>query len=96
MIKIIEGLKVKPGVKVQDIFLKFRSNAMQYPGFIGAENLASQIDPSVHLFVSTWNANENWKAWKISAIRTELYRQAKELIVDEPRVSVFTILPTHW
>ena len=96
MIKIIEGLKVKKGVNVQAIFLNFRSNAIQYPGFISAENLVSQIDPTVYLFVSTWNAIENWKAWTTSAIRKELYQQAKDLIVDEPRVSTFTIMATHW
>ena len=96
MIKVIEGLKVKPGANIQPIFLKFRGNAMQYPGFIGAENLVSEADASVILFVSTWNAVENWKAWETSSTRAELYREAKELIADEPRVNRFRIVPTHW
>ena len=96
MIKVIEGHKAKLGANIQPVFLKFRGNAMQYPGFIGAENLASVKDPSIVLFVSTWNAVENWRIWEESSMRIELYRKAEELLADEPKVNVYTIVPTQW
>ena len=96
MIKVIEGHKGKPGENMQPLFLKFRANAMQYPGFMGAENLVSQKFASVVLFVSTWDAVENWRLWEKSSMRTKLYQEAEELSADEPRVSIFMLVPTHW
>ncbi len=96
MIKVIEGLKVKSGANIQSVFLKFRGNAMQYPGFIGAENLISRTNTSVILFVSVWNAVENWVAWQTSETRIKLYEQAKELMADEPKLNIYDIVPTHW
>lgn len=95
MIKVIEGHKVKRGANIQPIFLKFRANAMQYPGFISAENLASETDDFVNLFISTWNTVENWWSWEKSKIRIQLYLEAKELLVDEPRAKVYRIVPTY-
>jgi len=80
MIKVIEGHKVKLGENIQPIFLKFRGNAMQYPGFIGAENLVSERDVSIILFVSTWNAVENWRLWEQSSKRTQIYQESKEIL----------------
>ena len=96
MIKVMEGHKVKPGENIQDIFLKLRSSAMQYPGYISAENLVGEKDTSIVVFVSTWNAIQNWVAWENSGIRTALQQQAKELLVEETKVSIYTIVPTHW
>ena len=96
MIKVIEGHKVKPGVNIQPIFLKFRGNAMQYPGFIGAENLFSETDSSIVLFVSTWNAVGDWRLYEKSRIRAELYQEAEELLADESKVNIYRIVPTHW
>ena len=96
MIKVIEGHKVKPGADIQPMFLKLRSNAMQYPGFIGAENLVGEKDVSIVVFVSTWNAIENWRLWEKSSMRTGLYRETEELLAEEPKVSIYRIVPTHW
>ena len=96
MIKVIEGHRGKPGANIESLFLKVRGNAIQYPGFMGAENLVSQKNGSIVLFVSTWDTVENWRLWEKSNIRTKLYREAEELLVDEPRVSIFMLVPTHW
>ena len=96
MIKVIEGHKGKPSVTMQPLFLKFRGAAMQYPGFIGAENLVNRIDGSIVLFISTRDTLENWRLWENSRVRTELYQEAEELSADDPRVSIFTLVPTHW
>ena len=69
---------------------------MQYPGFISAENLVSQRDASIVLFISTWDTVENWRLWEKSSTRIKLYQEAEELLKDEPRVSIFMLVPTHW
>ena len=96
MIKVIEGHKVKPNTNIQDIFLELRANAMQYPGYIGAENLIGEQDPSIVVFVSTWNAAENWRAWEVSSVGAGLYQRTKDLLVEESKVSIYRIVSTHW
>ena len=95
MIKVIEGHKVKPDADIQDIFLQVRSNAMQYPGFVSAENLAGQQDSSLFVFVSTWKTVEDWRLWETSRIRTELQRQTQKLLVEETKVSIYRVVATR-
>ena len=44
MIKVIVGYRVKAGKDIRPLLLKLRMNAMQYPGFVGAENLTHRRD----------------------------------------------------
>jgi heme-degrading monooxygenase HmoA len=96
MIKVIEGHRVKPGADIQPIFRKFRSYAIQCPGFISAENLVGETDGSVFLFVSTWDSVENWLSWETSRIRADLYKQSEELLADQPKANIYRLVPTHW
>ena len=96
MIKVIVGHKVKEGADIQPILRKVRQNAIQYPGFVGDENLIGEKDGSVVVLSSTWNVIENWKAWEISSIRTELYRQIDEFLEEEPKITIYTVVPTRW
>ena len=94
MIKVIVGYKLKEGADIQPILLKLRSNAMQYPGFIGAENLLSEKDSSIVAMVSTWEKVEDWRIWEKSKIRQELLRQTERLLVEEPKVTIYRTMPT--
>ena len=94
MIKVIVGYKVKIREDIEPILLKLRSNAMTYPGFVGEEILISQKDIYVVAVISTWVKAEDWRAWEESTTRKELLRQAKALLVDEPRVTVWRVMPT--
>jgi hypothetical protein len=53
MIKGIIGYKVLSYKDVEPILMQLRSHAMQYPGFVGAENLVSEEDFSVVIMIST-------------------------------------------
>ena len=94
MIKVIVGYKVKRGADIQPMLLKLRSNSMQYPGFVGAENLQSQQDSSIVAMVSTWERVENWRLWESSKIRQEIIQEAEPLLVEELRVVIYSITPT--
>ena len=96
MIKVIEGYNGKPSANMQSLFMEFRANVMQYPGFMSAENLVSQGNDFIILFVSTWDTVDNWRSWEESSIRRKLCQEAEELLADKPRVSIFTLVPTHW
>ena len=94
MIRVAAEYKLKAGADIQPIFLKLRSFAMTFPGFLGAENLVSQQDSSIVALVSTWEKVEDWKVWEKSQARQEVLQQAKALLLEEPRVTIYVIRPT--
>ena len=55
MIKVINGYKLKQGADLQPVLLKLREHAMSYPGYVGAENLVSDKDPSIVAIITTWD-----------------------------------------
>jgi len=92
MIKGIVGCKVRKDRDLEPILLKLKSHAMQYQGFKGMENLVSQENASVVAMVSTWQSLEDWKSWAQSTITQEVLRQAKTLLVEEPRVTTYRMM----
>jgi antibiotic biosynthesis monooxygenase (ABM) superfamily enzyme len=93
MIKVIVGYKVKQGEDIQLILSKLMSQKTQYQGYIGTEILQSHKNGSRIIEISTWNNDTAWIGWEQSAIRQELLRQAEELLVDQPMVSLYRIVP---
>jgi heme-degrading monooxygenase HmoA len=89
MIKGIVGCKVRQDVDLEPIMLKLKSHAMQYQGFKGMENLVGEENASVVAMVSTWESIEDWVSWAQSTITQEVLRQAKTLLVEEPRVTTY-------
>lgn len=94
MIKVIEGYKMKKGVEIPPLLLKLRSHAMQYQGFVGAENLISEEESSIVAMVSTWEKTGHWRIWESSKIRQELLQQIETLLAEQPRVTIYRIMPT--
>jgi heme-degrading monooxygenase HmoA len=94
MIKVITGYRVKEGADIKPLLLKNRMDAMQYPGFVGAENLISRRDSSIILVISTWERPENWIAWHKSKMKAELLKEIEPLVEDETRVEVYDVIPT--
>jgi heme-degrading monooxygenase HmoA len=94
MIKGIIGYKVKNYKDIEPILMKLRSHAMQYPGFVSAENLVSDVDTSVVVMMSTWQTIEYWRAWLKSRITQDLIRHDGEHSLEKPRVTSYRIMPT--
>lgn len=92
MIKVVIGHKVKKGADIQPILMKLRSHAMQYPGYVGAENLLGEQDTSIVVLISTWEKAEDWRIWEKSKIRAELYQQAETILEEEPKVTVYRVV----
>jgi heme-degrading monooxygenase HmoA len=67
---------------------------MQYPGFVGAENLVSEEDYSVVMMISTWDTIEHWRSWVESRITRDLLKQAKAVMKGAARVTVYRTMPT--
>ena len=94
MIKVINGYKLKRGADIEPILLRLREYAMSYPGYVGAENLVSDSDPSIVAIISTWESVEHWKAWQESKMRGGIMREAAPLLEEELRVSIYRVLST--
>jgi len=94
MIKGVIGYKVLSYKDVEPILMKLRSHAMQYPGFVSAENLVSEEDYSVVVMISTWETIENWRTWVESRITKDLLRQAKAVVVGVARITAYRTMPT--
>jgi len=77
--------------------MKLRSHAMQYPGFVSAENLLSEADSTVVMMISTWQSIENWQAWLKSRITQDLIRPSKEISSEKPRIAAYRVMPAaNW
>jgi heme-degrading monooxygenase HmoA len=94
MIKGIIGYKVLSYKDVEPILMQLRSHAMQYPGFVGAENLVSEEDFSVVIMISTWETVENWRTWVDSRRTRDLLRQAKSVVMGVARLTTYRTMPT--
>ena len=94
MMKGIIGFKVLNYRDLEPILMKLRSHAMQYPGYIGAENLVSVEDLSVVTMITTWETIENWRTWAESRITKDLLQKAKSVVIGTVRLTAYNIMPT--
>jgi hypothetical protein len=61
MIKVIEGYELRKDADIQPIFIKLRSYAMTFPGFIDAEYIKSVKGSPIAALLYNWEAIENWE-----------------------------------
>jgi heme-degrading monooxygenase HmoA len=94
MIKGIIGYRVLIYKDLEPILMQLRSHAMQYPGFLSAENLVSQEDLSVVVMLSTWETIENWRMWVESKRTRDLLKQAKTIVLEAARITTYRTMPT--
>ena len=95
MIKVIEGYELKKGADIQSLFLKLRSYAMTFPGFISAEHIRSVKGTSIAALLYNWKRLEDWEAWEVSKLRQQILQEESEaLFVSKPRITVYEVIPT--
>ena len=94
MVKGIIGFKVFSYKDLEPILMRLRSHAMQYPGYVGAENLVSEENFSIVVMISTWETIENWRTWVDSRTTRDLLRQARAVVTKAARITVYRTMPT--
>jgi len=94
MIKVIEGYELKKGADIQPLFLKLRSYAMTFPGFVSAEHIRSVKGTSIAALLYNWKGLEDWEAWESSKLRQQILQEAEALLVSEPRITIYEVVPT--
>jgi heme-degrading monooxygenase HmoA len=95
MLKVIIGYKMKPGADVLPMLIKLRSHAMTYPGYVGAENLINNHDVSIVAIITTWEDLEYFRDWENSRTRKAIIEEYKDSLADEPKVTIYRIIPTQ-
>jgi antibiotic biosynthesis monooxygenase (ABM) superfamily enzyme len=94
MIKVIVGYRLKVGMDIQPVLIKLRSYAMTFSGFVSAENLVNAQDNTIFALVYTWENIENWKTWENTKIRKQILQEAEKLLREQPRVTIYNVVPT--
>jgi heme-degrading monooxygenase HmoA len=94
MLKVIIGYKLKPGADILPMLVRLRSHAMTYPGYVGAENLMNNHDVSIVAIITTWEDEEYFRDWENSRSRKALMKEFGDLLVEEPKVTIYRIIPT--
>ena len=94
MITVIIGYKLKTGAGIQPILRKLMTNVITHPGFIKAQNLVSTKDETIAVIIYTWDTIGDWHAWEDSSIRKKIIEQADTLLLEQPRVTVYQVMPT--
>jgi heme-degrading monooxygenase HmoA len=94
MIKVIEGYELKKGADIQPMFLKLRSYAMTFLGFVSVEHIRSVKGSSIAALLYNWEGLQNWEAWESSKLRQQILRETEALLVSEPRITIYEIVPT--
>ena len=94
MIKVIEGYELKKGADIQPLFLKLRSYAMTFPGFISAEHIRSVKGTPIAALLYNWKRREDWEAWESSKLRQQLLHEAEALLISKPRITIYEVIPT--
>ncbi|MGA2671090.1 MAG: hypothetical protein ABSF21_06740 [Dehalococcoidia bacterium] len=94
MIKIIEGYELKNGADIQPLFLKLRSCALTFPGFISAEHIRSVKGSPIAALLYNWARLEDWDAWESSKLRQQILQEAEALSVSKPRITIYEVIPT--
>jgi heme-degrading monooxygenase HmoA len=94
MIKVIEGYELEGGADIQPVFLKLRSYAMTFPGFISAEHIRSVKGSPISALLYNWNRLEDWEIWESSSLRQQILQEAESLSISKPRITVYEVVPT--
>jgi antibiotic biosynthesis monooxygenase (ABM) superfamily enzyme len=94
MVKVIEGYELKKGADIQSLFLRLRSYAMTFPGFISVEHICSVKGTPIAALLYNWDRIENWKAWESAKLRQQILQEAEAFLVSKPRITIYTVMPT--
>ncbi len=81
--KILIKRKFQVGKKREIISLlrELRAQAMEQPGYISGQTLASAADPQLLLVIGSWETLDDWRRW-----RKNPTRQALEQVLESYQV----------
>jgi heme-degrading monooxygenase HmoA len=94
MIRVLVGYKIIAGFDILSTLLQIKSSEMSFPGYVSSANLQNNDDEQTVVTMSTWEKFSDWKAWETSVIRKGILAQIEDKLADQPRVTIYPIMPT--
>jgi heme-degrading monooxygenase HmoA len=97
MIRVIIERHQKEAKKGELIHLlrELRASAINQPGYVSGESLASIDDASIVSVLSTWQSLNDWRNWAKSETRAKLEKQIEPLLTEQPKVSIYQVMATE-
>ena len=93
MKKVIIGFYLREDADIKPALSKLRSYALNCTGFISAENIRSEQNPKLVVMQTNWDTIDDWHECESSRLWQNILQEARKLIVTEPRVTTYTIVP---
>jgi len=94
MVKVVVEFKLKSGANIRPILLELKTNAITYPGFLGAEHFVDTKDTFHYTAISSWETAEDWANWEFSTSRTSIINKAEKVCSEPLRVTIYKQIPT--
>ncbi|MBL7203694.1 MAG: antibiotic biosynthesis monooxygenase [Desulfobacteraceae bacterium] len=90
-VKIIIKRNVAKGRETEllPLLVELRALATDQAGYISGETLRNVDDPEDYLVISTWQAVDDWKAWKGNKERVEIQEKIDALLGQETEYGVY-------
>ena len=92
MVRVIVEHFLKSGEdaeKLVAVIYQLRAEAMKRPGYITGEAIINSEDPANVLVISTWNKEEQWRAWDKSELRISITKQMLPLLREPYKISIY-------
>ncbi len=92
-VKVMIRRRFKEG-KTKGVFAllnKFRSDAMEQPGYVYGETLLNYDDPHEILVIAMWLSMENWLSWKENELRKANERQLEKWLEEPTEIKTYVL-----
>ena len=91
--KILIKRKFVAGKKkeIMAMLRELRSLAMNQPGYVSGETLASNIEPQTLMVIGTWQDLESWHSWKENSTRNTLEKMLETYQEEPTEYQEFTL-----
>ena len=92
-VKVMVRRRFKEG-KTKGVFAllnKFRSDAMEQPGYVYGETLLNYDDPHEILVIAMWLSMENWLSWKENELRKANERQLEKWLEEPTEIKTYVL-----
>jgi heme-degrading monooxygenase HmoA len=93
VVKVIIERQIQDG-KTRDVYAllnKFRSDAMNQPGYISGETLMDYDDPHKILVIGTWASMENWLSWRENRERATNEKLLEKWLTQPTKIKTYVL-----
>ena len=93
VVKVIIERRIQEGrsKEVYALLNKFRSDAMNQPGYISGETLMDYDDPHKILVIASWVSMENWLTWRENRERAANEQLLEKWLAEPTKIKTYVL-----